>query len=360
MQTLQKILPKYTIVLGIIFLATAFYLVTRANTVVVKVFPVKKMELAQAIYATGYVDAEAMADLRNEISGTVGFVGANEGEWVDKGNAILVFDDRRLQLDVEEAKAAYAEQKAETDDLRVKLARSRNLFKAGAISAQELDDAEKEFMQAKELLQQRKVQLKGREDDVSKKVVSAPLAGVLTQQDAKIGDYVVSNTLVASIIDTSSYIIKVEVDELDVPRLKKGQDATVALDALPEKRFSAVVSRVVPQTDRITKTSRVYIELDEHVEGLQVGMTATANIVYNVRQGALLVPKGSVFDEARQSYVWKIAEGQLRKQKIMAGADDSRFVEILDGLAEGDSIVVQPEERFAEGMEAEIIGNAGA
>lgn len=359
MQTLQKILPKYTVVLGIILLATTVYLVTRANTVVVEVFPVKKMELAQAIYATGYVDAEAMADLRSEISGTVGFVGANEGEWVDKGNALLVFDDRRLQLAVEEAKAAYAEQKAETEDARIELSRSRNLFKAGAIPAQELDDAEKEFLQAKEKLQQRKLQLEGRKDDVGKKVVSAPLAGVLTHQDAKIGDYIVSNTLVASIIDTSSYIVKVEVDELDVPRLKKGQNATVALDALPEERFSAVVARVVPQTDRITKTSKVYIELDEHVEGLQVGMTATANIVYSVRQGALLVPKESVFDEARQSYIWKIVKGHLRKQRIMAGADDSRFVEILDGLAEGDSVVVQPEERFVEGMEAKVIGSAG-
>ncbi len=359
MQTLQKILPRYTIGLGIILLATTVYLVTRANTVVVEVFAVKKMELAEAIYATGYVDAEAMADLRTEISGTVGFIGAHEGEWVDKGSAILVFDDRRLQLAVEEAKAAYAEQKAETEDTRVKVSRSRNLFKAGAISTQELDDTEKEFLQAKEKLQQRKLQLESRRDDLGKKVVSAPLAGVLTHQDAKIGDYLVANMQVASIIDTSSYIIKVEVDELDVPRLKKGQRVTVALDALPEKRFSAVVARVVPRTDRITKTSKVYIELDEHVAGLQVGMTATANIIYSVRQGALLVPKGSVFDDARQRYLWKIVKGHLRKQKIMAGADDNRFVEVLEGVAEGDSVVVRPEERFAEGMEAKVVGNAG-
>ena len=359
MQTLQKILPKYTIVLGVVFLATIIYFVTRGNTVVVEVFPVKKMELAQAIYATGYVDAEAMADLRSEVSGTVRSVNASEGEWVDRGNVIIVFDDRQLRLAAEEARAAYAEQKAEADDSLLELTRSRNLFKAGAISAQELGDAEKEYTQAKELLQQRKLRLKSRQDDVKKQVVTAPLAGVLTQQEAKAGDYIVSNTFVASVIDTTSYIIKVEVDELDVPRLKKGQDAMVALDALPERRFSAVVSRVVPQTDRITKTSKVYLELDEQVDGLQVGMTATANIVYSVRQGALLVPKGAVFEEGKQDYVWKIEKGRLGKQGILAGADDTRFVEVLDGLAEGDSVVAKPEEKFRQGMEARVNGIAG-
>ena len=354
MQTLQKILPKYTIALGIVFLATVIYLVTRGNTVVVEAHPVKKMELAQAVYATGYVDADAMADLRSEISGTIGFVGAHEGEWVDKGSTILVFDERRLQLAVEEAKAAYAEQRSETYDLRARRKRSRNLFRAGAIARQELDDAEKEYTQAMKLLQQRELQLKSRQDDLKKQVVTAPIAGVLTLQEAKIGDYIVANTLVARVIDTTSYIVNVEVDELDVPRLKTGQPATVALDALPEKRFSSSVARVVPQTDRITKTSKVFLALDEYVESIQVGMTATANIIYDVQEGALLIPKSSVFEEARQNYVWKIEKRHLKKQKIVTGASDIRYVEILDGLSEGDSVVVKPEEKFKEGMEAKI------
>lgn len=357
MQTLQKILPKYTVVLGIVFLVTVIYLVTRGNTVVVEVSTVKKMELAEAIYATGYVDADAMADLRSEISATVGFIGAYEGEWLEKGSAVLAFDDRRLQLAVEEAEAAYAEQKAKADDLQVKLKRNRNLFKAGAVSVQELDDAEREYTQAKRKLQQRDVQLKSRKDDLKKQQVNAPLAGVLALLDAKVGDYIVENTLVARIIDTNSYVINVEVDELDVPRLKKGQIATVALDALPEERFSAVVSRIVPETDRITKTSKVYLELDEHIEGLQVGMTATANIVYNVREGSLLVPKSSVLEQMQQNYVWKVEKGKLQKQAIKSGAEDSRFVEILDGLIQGDSVVVKPEEKFRQGMDAKVVGN---
>jgi len=354
MQSLQKILPKYTIALGVIFLITIIYLITRGNTVSVEVHPVRKMELARAVYATGYVDADAMADLSSELSGTVGFVGALAGEWVNKGSTILEFDERQLQLASEEAGAAYAEQRSETEDLRIKRERSSNLLQAGAISRQDLEEAEKEYFQAKKLLRQRELQLKSRQNDLRKKIVRSPINGVWTLQNAKAGDYIAANTLVARVVDTTSYMINVEVDELDVLRLKTGQRAAIALDALPEKRFSARVSRVVPQTDKITKTSRVYIKLDEHVEGIQIGMTATANIIYNVRNGVLLVPVSSVFEEAGSDYVWKIVNRKLQKQKIARGASDVRYIEILEGLAEGDSVVVTPEERFREGMDTKI------
>ncbi len=357
MQTLQKILPKYTIVLGVILAATVLYLVTRGNTVHIDIYPVKKMELIQAIYATGYVDADRTAELRNELSGTVGRILAREGERVEEGESILEFEERQPALAAREAQAAYAEQKSEADDRRVKLARNRNLFRAGAISRQELDNAEKESRKADDLLEQRELQLKSRKEDLKKLAVTAPVSGVLTLQDARAGDYLVSGTLVATIVDTASYVLNVEVDELDVPRLRTGQAATVALDAFPDSRFEASVSRIVPRTDRVTKTSRVYLDFSEPVEGMQAGMTATANIVYSTRQNALLVPKSSVFSELRGKYVWRIVDGRLQKRQVAAGAGDMTFVEILDGLAEGDSVALKPEERFREGMEARHIGH---
>ena len=355
MQTLQKILPKYTVALGITFLATVVYLVTRGDTVVVESFAVQKMELEQAIYATGYVDAGKMADIRSEISGTVRFVGASEGEQVAKGDTILVISDKSLLLAVDEAEAALAEQRAAKEDMEARFTRSRALFKAGAIPVQERDNAKREFIQAKKLFEQKNAQLQSRRDEAEKQHIRAPLAGTLTMQEARTGDDIVSGTLLATIVNTESYMIKVEVDELDVPRLKKGQKAVIALDAMPEKRFKASVSRIVPRTDRITKTSKVYLDLDDPIEGMQEGMTAIANIVYNVRKGALLVPRSAVFKEGREMYAWKIEKGKLVKLTVTTGADDNRFIEVLEGLVEGDSVVTRPEERFREGMGARVV-----
>jgi membrane fusion protein, multidrug efflux system len=355
MQSLQKFLPKYSIALAVVFIATVFFLLTKGNTVDIEVEQVRNAELVQAIYATGFVEADAVANLSAEFSGTVSYVGALEGQHVTAGQKILQFSSPQPQLALREAKAALAEQEAQTRDNKLRRARKKNLFSEGAISRQELDEAEKNSIQAEEMLQQKASQLKMRENDLKKLTVNAPFPGTLTLQNVKEGDYVTANTLVARVVDTSSYIVMVEVDELDIPRIRNGQMATVAFDAYPDKRLSAVVSRIVPQTDRVTKTSKIYLALQHPVADIQAGMTATANIIYNIRQNALLVRKSSLIEENRQSYVWKIENGRLKKQPIRVGVSDMTFVEVLQGLKTGDKIALVPEKNLHEGMEVKII-----
>ncbi len=355
MQPLQKFLPKYTIALALLFVATVIFLMTRGNTVDIEVARVTNAELVQAIYATGFVEADAVANLSAESSGTVSYAGAFEGQQVSAGQKILQFSSPQPQLALREARAALAEQQAQTSDNRRRRARKESLFAEGAISRQELDEAEKMSTQGEELLQQKALQLKMREDDLKKLTVVAPFAGILTLQNVKKGDYVAANTLVARVVDTSSYMVTVEVDELDIPRIRNGQAATVAFDAWPDKRLSAIVLRIVPQTDRITKTSKIYLRLQHPASDLQAGMSATANIIYNIRPNALLVKKSSIVEENRQSFVWKIEKDKLKKQPIRTGASDMTFVEVLQGLKKGDTVALTPEKGFHEGMTVNIV-----
>jgi RND family efflux transporter MFP subunit len=355
MKTLQKVFPKYSIALGVVFVITVFVLITRGNTVDIEAGEVTYAELVQAIYATGFVEADAIANLSAEFSGTVSNVGALEGQPVSAGQKILEFDSPQPQLAVREANSAFAEQQAEARESKIQFARKSHLYREGAISRQDLDEAEKNSIQATESLQQKAVQLKMREDDLKKLTVRAPFAGILTLQNVKKGDYVTVGTLVARVVDPTGYLVSVEVDELDIPRIRTGQAATVVFDAYPSERLPAVVSRIVPQTDRITKTSKIYLTISKPVGNIQAGMTATANIIYNIRKNALLVRKSSVFDENRQSYVWKIEKGRLKKQPIRQGASDLTFIEVVQGLKQGDKIALSPDKGFHEGMDVRII-----
>jgi RND family efflux transporter MFP subunit len=355
MQNLQKMLPRYSIALAVVLAATVGYLLTRGNSVNVEASKVTRAELVEAVYATGYVEAEKVASLSAELSGTVRSIGGLEGQRVRKGQAIIEFDSEQPGLAVREARAAVAEQQALATENDLKLERNRRLFKDGAISRQQLDEAQRNRTQADEMLSQRRLQLRSREDDLKKLTVRAPFDGILTLQNVKAGDHVNLNATVAAVTDTNTYQVTVEVDELDVPRLRTGLQAVIALDAMPEKRFRATVVRIVPQTDRVTKTSRLYLRFDEPVSSVQAGMTATANIIYSTRKGALLVRKSSVFQEERKDYVWKVEGGKLRKQLVRTGDNDLTFVEVVGGLKSGDMVVVSPEERFREGMEARLV-----
>lgn len=355
MQNLQKLLPKFSIALALVFVATVGYLLTRGNTVDVEARKIVKSELVEAVYATGFVEAENVASLSAELSGTVRSVGALEGQRVRKGQSLVVFDNDQTMLAVDEARAAVAEVQAALTDHRLRLERNRLLFSAGAISRQQLDEAERNSAQSVESLRQRQAQLASRQDEAGKLTVVAPFDGILTLQNVKEGDYVKANTVIATVADPSRYLVVVEVDELDVPNLHIGLPSVIAFDSMPEKRFDAMVARIVPQTDRVTKTSRVYLSINASVEAIQGGMTATANIIYNTRKGALLVSKSSVFEEERRSYVWMIDKGRLQKRQVRTGDSDLTFIEVLDGLAEGDQVVVSPQEKFRDGMEARIV-----
>ncbi len=354
MKNLQKFLPKYSIALGVVFALTVLYLITRGNSVTIEAGEARNSELVQAIYATGFVEADAVANLSAEFSGTVSHVGALEGQRVSAGQKILEFSSPQPQLAVSEARSALSEQQAQATNSSRNASRKTNLFREGALSRQEVDDAEKSRIQSEELLQQKAFQLKSREDDLKKLTVRAPFAGILTLQSVKEGDYVKANTLVATVLDPSSYMIGVEVDELDVPKIRVGQPATVALDAYPEQRLSAIVSRIVPQTDRVTKTSKIYLKLDKPADNIQAGMTATANIIYNTRPNTLLVRKSSIFEENHQSYVWKIEKGRLKKQPVRQGASDMSFVEVVAGLKNGDKVALVADATLHEGMDVTI------
>ena len=355
MKSLQQFLPKYSIALAVVFIATVVFLITKGNSVDIEAGEGTYAELVQAIYATGFVEADAVANLSAEYSGTISAVGALEGQHVAAGQKIVEFNSPNPQLAVRQAKAAFAEQEALMKDNTLHSIRQKNLFREGAISRQEVDDAEKNRIQAEELLQQKALLLKMREDDLKKLTVRAPFSGTLTLQNVKEGDYVAAGTLIARVVDTSSYLVSVEVDELDVPRIRNGQAATVAFDAYPDKRLSAIVSRIVPQTDRITKTSKIYLTLVKPAGNIQAGMTATANIIYNTRQHALLVRKSSLFEENHQNYVWKIDNGRLKKQLIKQGASDMTFIEVVQGLKKGDKIALVPDKSLHEGLDVRIV-----
>ena len=84
-------------------------------------------------------------------------------------------------------------------------------------------------------------------------------------------------------------------------------------------------------------------------------MTATANIIYNVKPNARLVKKSSLIEENRQSYVWKIENGRLKKQLVRQGESDMTFVEVVQGLKKGEKIALSPDKSLHEGLEVNII-----
>lgn len=184
-------------------------------------------------------------------------------------------------------------------------------------------------------------------------VILAPISGtvVLPAVSPGIGDMVSPGTVLGRVIDYSQLQAVISVDELDVAKVKSGQKVTLTADALPEIEITGTVAHVAVQgtSQSGVATFDVTIAIDP-VAGLKVGMTVNADIHIEKRQNVLLVPIEAVRREGGRNLV-QVAEpggedGRIvpKTVEVKTGAHDTVFIEILEGLTEGQEIFVLPVE----------------
>jgi RND family efflux transporter MFP subunit len=152
-----------------------------------------------------------------------------------------------------------------------------------------------------------------------------------------------------TVADLSTLVVKVELNQIDVARIRPGQKAIVTLDALPGKRYEAIVSRIAPASmtpkDKQVDVFPIEATLATSDAAIKPGMTADVRIQIEKRPRVLAVPVEAVTKEAGKPYVDKVVvsrEGQTSTQKIdvRLGARNDRDIEILGGLDEGDRVLV--------------------
>jgi RND family efflux transporter MFP subunit len=147
-----------------------------------------------------------------------------------------------------------------------------------------------------------------------------------------------------SLVDPSAVRIDVTVDETDVAKLAVGKSATMTFDALPGRPFRGTVISVSP-TGTLSQgvvTYPVSINIDSRDQVLPGGMTASATITIDEKNDVLVVPLRAVRRQGRDQVVELLSpDGKTVTRPVKTGVQNDQFVEITDGLQEGDQIMVQ-------------------
>ncbi|MDP4173432.1 MAG: efflux RND transporter periplasmic adaptor subunit [Bacteroidota bacterium] len=347
---------KFIAILALImiFLLFYFYRILFVHEKV-KIVPVKRGKLVTLIYATGTVTADSIALLRSESGGIVISVAGKEGTYVSKGDEILRTDqkDELLKLqDVEnQIRLARIDLSAKEKDFE----RKENLFKVNSITKKEYEDAIQTLDLARITLQQKMLSLDVAKVSLTNTKVIAPFSGLLVNVKANLGDYLPPNAECFELLAPSSILIEGEVDEQDLGKINKQMQSIVAFDAYPEERYEGRIVRITPRTDETTKTSKIYIKLNNRPEKLNLGMTATINIKADEKNNVLLLPKTAIVDENSQSYVFVVQNNYLKKVLLSASTQsDGQFTEIpADKLSEGTKVVDLPKSSLKDNMKVD-------
>lgn len=204
-------------------------------------------------------------------------------------------------------------------------------------------------------VQQRKNALLDAQQKLADYAVRAPFDGIVAKISVKKGDSVSAGAVAATII-TRQRTAVISLNEVDVSRVSVGQKAAITFDAVADLSLSGTVSEIdsIGTVSQGVVTYNVKILFDTQDERVKPGMSATASIVTDTREGALLAPNSAVKSQGAMRYVeafnppidakgpgGAVSAARPDRKPVTTGLSNDTFTEILSGLSEGEQIVVR-------------------
>lgn len=202
-------------------------------------------------------------------------------------------------------------------------------------------------------VQQAEVALAMAQRSLNQMVLKAPFAGTITRLDLQVGQMVGPSAPVGVLAGAAGLEIVADMSEIDVARLSVGQEATITLDALPDRPLKGHVATVAPAGVSVQGIVNfpVTIRFDEEEPVLKPGMTASVTIVTGRRENVLLVPNRAIRTRSGDYVVYLLRDGRPTEVSVQIGLSGEGSTEILgDTLQEGDLLVLNAGTIFQQSM----------
>jgi HlyD family secretion protein len=323
----------------------------------VKVVTVKKGDISVPLVATGTIFPEYESKIGPKISGTIEIVYVDEGDTVQKGQPLVQLDQKDLLIAVRQGQAAVRVAEAQLKEAEVKgenlqkeKERLAHLLTKNVISQQKYDDIDTAYSMAvigmevirAQILSSRE-NLAMAEQKLSDTVIIAPFSGLIVKRFINQGEYV--STMPPSPLFLMMNIDKVKTEiglpEIHIARIHLGNPVDVTVDTYPGIIFKGTVSTINPMVDPVSRAFTVKVEIPNKDHRLKPGMFARVKIYPAIHKGALIVPFKSVMKREGMAFVFVIEDTTVRLRAVTAGITNEREIEVIDGLQEGEEVVVE-------------------
>ena len=329
------------------------------------------------------LEPEAEADVVAKTNGVLLKLMVEEGDKVKAGQALARLDDENARLNL--AKSAATLSKLESD-----YGRSSEMFSRKLLSAEQNDKIRYDLETQRAINDLAKLEL-------SYANVVAPISGVISRRMVKAGNYIQLNEILFRIDNFDPLLAVLNVPERELNLLSVGQSVVLQVDALPGVEFKGVIQRVSPVVEAGTGTFRVTCEFRDESGRLKSGMFGRLQVTYGERANALTVPQSALIEEDGETAVFQIVPGAsvtpsptssdaaaaatkdssdaadkakadadgkpisptpewvAQRRVVKVGYRNSDFVEILDGLSEGDKVITVGRSAVRDGTAVQML-----
>lgn len=259
------------------------------------------------------------------------------------------FVDYVLSQDLPAATVAYARARLTATEAILDAMITTYDTEEVTIKKMEVELAEQSLALAQQTLRQYRQSLEQAQKNLNEATLTAPFDGVVASVYVDEGDVIPSPTMAPKVIiyliDLTTMELNVEMDEIDIPGVKLEQRAIIEVDALPDVELEGEVASISLLSKETGGVVLYEVKIDfaaPEGSGLRVGMSATVDIVIDERSGVLLVPSRAITTDSEGNPMVKVmVNEQTEERRVVIGISDGFDTEIIDGLNEGEVVVVE-------------------
>jgi RND family efflux transporter MFP subunit len=264
------------------------------------------------------------------------------GDKVNKGAALFEIDKSQIATTLNQAREMLTS--AQTSYERLE-----KLYNEGAISLQAYEQAQTQYVTAKE-------SYNAASNAYNNTTVKSPINGYVTSLSASVGALASPGAPAAVIADVSELKIDASVSEYLAPRLKPGDPVGISIATLGGKTYAGIITAISPAPAAGGLTYPIRISVTDESGEVMAGMFAEIRIISDEKDDVLCVPSDAVIVKSGRAVVAVIEDGNIPKFKeVSTGIDNGEYVEITSGLSSGETIVVLGQQYVKEGAAVNII-----
>ena len=354
---------KRTLLIAVVVLlaltaAVGGWKLNQGNAVEVEVITVERGSIESVIRVTGRVINDRTVTMTALVDGQIQGMLVQKGDQVKAGQVLAYFDKREADALMERAKAVVARERQAVDEAARKLQRLREMSLTGGASAQAVEDTEAQWSAAKARLQVANAELKVAQIHREKVEVTAPWDGVIIEKSTEQGQWLEAGIKLFTLVAEEGREIEGNVDAGDSGVVEIGQNVTITCDAFPGRRWNETVHWISPAIitaeSAAVNSFAVRMTLGPDAPPLLLGQQVDMEILTTQRDSILKLPYSVLIESEESSQVAVVRDGKVVYVPVTTGIEDFTHVEIVTGLAAGDSVILPQGKPPAEGSMVKV------
>jgi RND family efflux transporter MFP subunit len=338
--------------------------------------------------------AEAVTDrkivMKAEVPGVIKNLNVKESKHVRKGDLLVELDDQVYRLSYENAEAArlkafsemlveqrfadmgggsVGDQSGELSDAKKQFEEAGQQYQKGLISREELDrqsrlyekaliesgEKKDEVVAAMKGLTQAEISVKIAQLDLEKTKITAPFSGIIADIQASPGEHVSVGRELFTLVNISRIKVHARVLESEIGKMQVGREVDLRFSAYPGKVFKGKVSAISPIVNPEYKTCKVFVDVENPEEELKPGMHAEVEIAAEIHKNKLLVPQDAILTRSQRKLLFVVEDGLAKWRYIEIGLENEEYAEVLDGVKEGEQVIVEGHFTLAHDARVKIV-----